>query len=344
MLEKIRITRTLLEKPKEQMTEDEKSAVLDFEKTRDLHNKWLDEENERISKDCKILCSGGDCNPIPDYGWSRPVKRLCYALENLNYDFKKYGIQVVLDQSKEKYGTLRFYTHMDTREIGMFGLILRPLDKLVDWLSNIDFGRKTVIDRPEYKTVEWREITKSQFDSKTNEYDVPFDKYEDCNIKIVSSKKEVENPKLLEENVYLVEEDGKFFYSYALYHMSETHVEYTKHFFLRKIRDVIRRTSIFLDRFYKEPRIQSVKIQEIDYKIDELVDNAEKECMGLCQHCGAQFGNYYKECETQGWYMYLCSRCADATGMEYVKEGKHYIEGVQIESKEQKAEPEEEEE
>ena len=50
MLEKIRITRTLLEKPKEQMTEDEKSAVLDFEKTRDLHNKWLDEENERISK------------------------------------------------------------------------------------------------------------------------------------------------------------------------------------------------------------------------------------------------------------------------------------------------------
>ena len=144
--------------------------------------------------------------------------------------------------------------------------------------------------------------------------------------------------------MYLVEEDGKFFYSYALYHMSETHVEYTKHFFLRKIRDVIRRTSIFLDRFYKEPRIQSVKIQEIDYKIDELVDNAEKECMGLCQHCGAQFGNYYKECETQGWYMYLCSRCADATGMEYVKEGKHYIEGVQIESKEQKAEPEEEEE
>lgn len=343
-MEKIRITRTLLEKPKEELTEDEKNAVLDFEKTRELHDKWLIEENERLAKDCSILCSGMEKSPIPDYGWVQPVKKLCYSLENLNYDFMKYGVRVVLDQSKEKYATLRFYTHLDTREIGFWGVILNPLDKIVEWLSNINFGRKVVTDKPEYRTVEWREIKKEQFDAKTNEYGVPFDKY-GSKVIVVSSKKEVKNPEKIERNTYIVEEDGKYFYSYNLYHMAETHIEYTRHFFLRKIRDAIRWITISLDRFYKEPRIQAVKIQEMDYRVDELVNKAEKECEKLCQHCGVDLGNYYKTCETQGWYMYLCQRCADATGMEYVKDGKHYREGVQIESDELDVkEPEEEEE
>lgn len=335
MTEKIRITRTLLEKPKEQLTEEEKSAVLDFEHTRELHDKWLIEENEKIAEDCSILCSGMDKSPIPDYGWTHPVKRLCYALENLNYDFEKYGVRVVLDQSKEKYGTLRFYTHLDTFEIGFWGLVLRPIDKISEWLSNIDFGRKVVTDKPDYRTVEWREITKEQFDTKTNEFGTPFDRY-GSSVTVVSSKKDVTTPDKIEKNVYLVEEDGKFFYSYTLYHMAETHIEYTKHFFTRKVRDAFRWTSIFLDRFYKEPKIQAVKIQEMDYLVDELVAKAEEECMKLCQHCGVELGNYYKKCETQGWYMYVCQRCADATGMEYEMDGKYYKEGVQVEHDEPK--------
>lgn len=329
MENKIRITRTLLDKNKDELTEEEKELVDEFNEERSRFDKRISEENERIASECSILCSGGERCPIPDYGWIRPVKRLCYALENLNHDFRKYGISVVLDQTKEKYGTLRFYTHINTREIGFWGLILNPLDKIVEWMSNINFGRKLVTDKPEYRTVEWREITKEQFDTKTNEYGVPFDKYGNKVI-VVSSKKEVKNPEKIERNTYLVEEDGKFFYSYTLYHMAETHVEYTKHFLLRKIRDAIRQISTSLDRFYKEPKIQAVKIQEMDYRVDELVRDAERECMKVCQHCGADFGDYYKQCETQGWYMYLCQRCADATGMEYVMDGKHYMEGVDI--------------
>lgn len=52
------------------------------------------------------MCWGIDC-PI---GWYHILEQLCTYLEFHNQQFsKEYGIAVVADQVKEKFGTLRFY-------------------------------------------------------------------------------------------------------------------------------------------------------------------------------------------------------------------------------------------
>ena len=52
------------------------------------------------------MCWGIDC-PI---GWWHILEQLCTYLEFHNQQFsKEYGIAVVADQVKEKFGTLRFY-------------------------------------------------------------------------------------------------------------------------------------------------------------------------------------------------------------------------------------------
>jgi hypothetical protein len=70
----------------------------------------FDKANELINSNCKMLMSGDETNAIPAYGWISPIEDLCYQLEELNYQYKKYGLRVILSQSKEKFGGLRFYT------------------------------------------------------------------------------------------------------------------------------------------------------------------------------------------------------------------------------------------
>ena len=90
----------------------------------------LDKANELINSNCKMLMSGDETNAIPAYGWINPIKDLCYQLEELNYQYKKYGLRVILGQSKEKFGGLRFYT--DIIEIS-------PLSWLITNNSSITF-------------------------------------------------------------------------------------------------------------------------------------------------------------------------------------------------------------
>ena len=55
------------------------------------------------------LANGIEC----PYGWYRLLEETCTYLEMLNYEYIKYGLQVVAEQVKEKMGTLCFYYRID---------------------------------------------------------------------------------------------------------------------------------------------------------------------------------------------------------------------------------------
>lgn len=98
---------------------------------------FLEKENNDILKKCKFLMSGEELYAIPAYGWIYPIKKLCYSLEDLNYQYKKYGLKVVLSQSKEKFGGLRFYT--DIIETTPLSFIIDKIQKI---LGQTYFGIK----------------------------------------------------------------------------------------------------------------------------------------------------------------------------------------------------------
>ena len=63
-------------------------------------------QNRKMDMTQTCMCWGIDC-PI---GWYHILEQLCTYLEFHNQQFsKEYGIAVVADQVKEKFGTLRFY-------------------------------------------------------------------------------------------------------------------------------------------------------------------------------------------------------------------------------------------
>lgn len=334
MKDKVKITHTLLNKPENELTDEELAEVRAYRQSMELRNRRIDETTKRIVEECKMLCSGYEKGPIPDYGWINPVEKLCYAIEGLNYDYKKYGLQVVLDQAKEKYGGLRFYTHIDSRETGLIGFIVRPLDFILKKMAKVDYGYRCIEDKPPYKTLEWRETTRERFEKRLDFIDEPLDKFGET-VVVLGSKAEAPDAMDVDRNkkVLLVEENGKYLVSYILHHGAKTHVEFTKHRFLRGVMEFIRKTSLLAGKFYREPVIQRVKVHELDDKVYELTRKAEHECEGLCQHCGINFGDYYQKCETQGWYMYVCEECADVSGMKYIRlsDGKHFVEGKEVE-------------
>lgn len=63
-------------------------------------------QNKKLSMKETCMCWGIECPK----GWWHILDQLCTVLEFHNLEFKdKYGIAIVADQVKEKFGTLRFY-------------------------------------------------------------------------------------------------------------------------------------------------------------------------------------------------------------------------------------------
>ena len=65
------------------------------------------------------MCWGIECPK----GWWHILEQLCTVLEFHNLEFKdKYGIAIVADQVKEKFGTLRFYYTI--RDVNKDGVVV----------------------------------------------------------------------------------------------------------------------------------------------------------------------------------------------------------------------------
>jgi protein-arginine kinase activator protein McsA len=135
----------------------------------------------------------------------------------------------------------------------------------------------------------------------------------------------------MRNKAFLAEEDGKYYYAYELTHLSKSHSVPTRHRILYMVRNAFSSISLWIGKFYRESAEQRVKSEEFDYIVDGLIRDAEDECTKLCQHCGNDFNEFTKMCETQGWYMYVCERCAIASGMTYRMGDSMYLEGKKVE-------------
>ena len=55
-----------------------------------------------------------------------------------------------------------------------------------------------------------------------------------------------------------------------------------------------------------------------DIKAEEYIDQAEKECMDVCEDCGTRFYKGNPRVMTTGWISILCEECAKKGNRDYV--------------------------
>ena len=82
-------------------------------------------QNRKLSMQETCMCWGIEC-PL---GWYHILEQLCTVLEFHNLEFtKNYGIAIIADQVKEKFGTLRFY--FTIRNVNNDGVVSDLTDEL----------------------------------------------------------------------------------------------------------------------------------------------------------------------------------------------------------------------
>lgn len=322
MIKNILVTGELLQTDESKLTPEEAEAVTNYKERRKIYDIQLDNHNKQIVKDCKRLCSGMEQHPIPEYGWMWPVTKLCYKLEVLNYQFAKYGLEVVLEQTKEKFAGLRFYTYIN-HFVPKVGIFNKFLEKMLNYLGSLDYGVVSVTDVKGFKSVEWEEITEENFNTQTDRFGNPLANAI-MTVKVVNSKDEIKDFTELEHTTFLVHEGDKYYKSYLLTHLPVKHAEFTKKKLIHRIYCGLLCIDDWLISRYTDTPEHNMMARAFDYIVDDLVKETEKECSNLCQHCGMPFVGNCKKYETEGWYTYLCEECAAASGRVY----REYANGI----------------
>lgn len=82
------------------------------------------------------MCWGIEC----PHGWYNILEALCNFLEYQNIEVAKYGISIVADQVKEKFGTLRFYYHISDDGCSVPGINEGMKDVVKGYLENLVDG------------------------------------------------------------------------------------------------------------------------------------------------------------------------------------------------------------
>ena len=342
MIKNILVTGELLQTDESKLTPEEAEAVAIYKERREIRDTQMNNHNKQIVKDCKLLCSGMEQQPIPEYGWMWPVEKLCYKLEALNYQFAKYGLKVILEQTKEKFAELRFYTHI-IHYVPKAGIFTKFLEKMLKYLGSLDYGIVFVTDVKEFKSVEWEELTEEQFNTQTDRFGNPLANTI-MTVKVVNTKDDIKDFTELEHTTFLVHEGDKYYKSYLLTHLPVRHAEFTKKKLIHSIYCGLLRIDEWLISKYGDTPEHNTMATAFDYIVDDLVNETVEECSNLCQHCGMHFGRGYKKYETEGWYTYLCEDCAAASGRVYreyadgaterFKNGKPFIDTAKGSSKE----------
>ena len=254
-----------------------------------------------------------------DNGWLNIVDEMSMALEGLNYIFyPKFRVRVQMDQLKSKYGTLRAYYSVVADPPKWMCFWKKMMQKAFDKISKLDFKRVEVLDRDAYDEVVEEELaTREEFEKEKKAY-------KNCS------------------NVDIFERDGKFIKKATYSHFKKTHMEATKHKFLYRLLN--RRYFIEnwpVNFFNINPtHVQRCVANLIEDKARDIVQKAEKDCYGVCEHCGSYISDkssYSPRCTTRGWIAYLCQNCADKTGNQYIMNGSIWQDGKEIMTKKEYA-------
>lgn len=270
--------------------------------------------SEETIKNCKILYNkeGGTHCWECGKGWNTILSKLSYELEAMNLTYKRYGIEIIADQVKEKFGTLRFYHSINHKIPLKYYFIPHLLEKLDGFImSHVSFNYKKVVDIANHHDNGIQVISKEEYEKHLNDRIM--------NVKYVKNE----------------DQDGKVrYYRFSNMKVFETsHREATRFKFLHKIKEFLRKNRYKLDfsDWYNEPLKSRVMTEYVDNKADDLIHKAERDCYNVCEHCGRPFDEKHNpRCETVGWVRYICEKCASKYTGNYIKGKKVYNKGVYV--------------
>lgn len=258
-------------------------------------------------------------------GWKQPLKDLSYSLETLNMLFYPTDrTYIKADQVKEKFGTLRFYYHIQSESLNPF---VRWIDKWTDRLFDIldprkvDYGLKRVVDKKVWTEERIEEIPESKW-LERKKYNFSAD------------------------NLFKGE-DGRFYVKTKVNHPEQAHREPTKNKTLwwikTKVLPMLRTMNMTLDSAVcRDDSRQNIVINALSSLADKLIHETEKECYDVCERCGWPIGQMDDRCETLGWTTYICKKCADKGKSRYLYKDEVWQEGKVVMTKEQRLKEREE--
>lgn len=261
------------------------------------------------------MCWGLD---VPD-AWLNEIAELSLKLEGMNsIIYPQHRVRIQADQVKDKYATLRFYYSIVADPPRWIVAYENVVDKIMSWLSKVDYKYKTIVDYETYDEVKNEEILKEKYDE------------------------ELERCKNISNVEVIVDEDGKCIRRTTYTHYKKTHQEPTKHKFLYSIysrRYKIKGLIKSIIGWSASHTQQSIVAMLQDY-VDDAINRCEKACTQYCEKCGTHIyddGDYSPRCTTQGWVSFLCKSCADESRSRYVCNGEVWENGKVIVNKEEYA-------
>ena len=232
------------------------------------------------------------------FGWYRNIRDMSTRLEALNLLFyPKYGVRVVVEQCKQKWGRLTVYTSVETHPKWYFRVWHIPFMKARQWLEkNVDYGIVKVMDEESH-----------YYDRRELVPEGDIDKEKELN-KGVS-------------NVKFDFSDGKWFKTTKIFSPTKFHFEMTKNRFVHRLSNVLWKIGMLLD-FRPEPSPeQLVAAEALEQFARKIVLEEEEDCYSVCEQCGAHIGtDYSPRVATKGWVSYICDRCDAKDRIQYAKQ------------------------
>lgn len=183
---------------------------------------------------------------------------------------------------------------------------------------DIDYAKKCVVDEECHDTLEWEECSKDEYSNRLSRFgDACKNTKKIKNRNVLLTKKD-ETDHTITYFVY-DKDTKKYFRSYWLMHSAKTHIEITKHKWLFKLSKMINNIEYLLNSLHRETTVECVMYENFYNEVTEIVDECEKECAKYCQICGNRIDEHglYDKCETRGWIIYICDKCAMASGRTY---------------------------
>lgn len=267
---------------------------------------YVDDLHDKTIRDCRTLYpnDGYGNSWCCGSGWYPIISRLSYKLEAFNVLYAKYGIIVVADQIKEKFGTLRFYTSTFVEPPLVYNFISKLLVGVQSFnKKHFKFNLVSVVDRNEHVGMFVHRLTKDEYHTLNG----------------------VSGPTEMFHKSKMLDGKKRYYKISKLNVCAETHQKPTKNRIIYHFNKIIDKITPWFDfsHFYVNSRKLVVLSRYVNNEVERLVREAEGECGNVCEKCGRPFDeNLNPRCETVGYIQYVCEKCATSSNATYYKNKK----------------------
>lgn len=271
---------------------------------------FLVEKYKKTVDDCKILYKDNFCPWEVKEGWYNILSEFSYLCEEMNIRFyKKYRYRIILEQIKQKFGTLRIYASVVQDPCRFITWIIECLNKITNKLDNIDYNFKQLNNSGLYSIYE--------IEVYDNENEMVYDNRA---INVRTSKLKNKFVKTIEYTNY-----------------TKIKFKPTKNKIIYYIKCCICAVSKwilnFSWKFKKNKNLEeyNVIMEYMNTELDKLISKYEHESETICEECGYKINTKHETvCYTTGWITTLCESCAKKSGNEYEMGCKIFKNGIYL--------------